>query len=49
MRDSAGVTAELEPILSELWRAFGYPDGTPHIEDGEWAGEPVTVGNLRLP
>ena len=49
VRDSAGVTADLEPILSELWRAFGYPDGTPHIEDGEWAGEPVTVGNLRLP
>lgn len=42
------VIADLEPVLSEIWRQFGYKDGTENIEDGEWArgnfrvnGEPV--------
>lgn len=46
--ETASVVSDLEPILSELWRTFGYPDGTPHIEDGEWTGGAITVGDLRL-
>ena len=30
------VIEGLEPILDELWREFG-ADGTPNIEDGQWA------------
>ncbi len=37
------VLGDLEPALSELWRAFGYPDGTPNVEDGEWRGEVLTI------
>ncbi|MCY4730547.1 restriction endonuclease [Natronomonas gomsonensis] len=33
---SEEVIADLEPILDEVWREFG-EDGTPNIEDGEWA------------
>lgn len=35
------VIEDLEPILDELWREFG-ADGTPNIEDGQWAR-----GNFR--
>lgn len=38
-RELPTVLAGVEPLLSELWRAFGHPDGTPSIEDGEWVGE----------
>ncbi|MGQ3722722.1 restriction endonuclease [Natrialba aegyptia] len=33
---SEEVIADLEPVLDEVWREFG-EDGTPNIEDGEWA------------
>ncbi|MCL7418771.1 MAG: hypothetical protein M8354_13165 [Halalkalicoccus sp.] len=48
-RDHAAVLADLEPALSELWRAFGYPDGTPHIEDGEWRGGAVSTDGTTFP
>lgn len=47
--ETTTVLADLEPILSELWRAFGYPDGTPQVEAGEWVGETVSLGSQRLP
>jgi hypothetical protein len=46
--ETASVVSDLESILSELWRTFGYPDGTPHIEDGEWTSGAVTVEDLRF-
>lgn len=45
-RDHAEVLGDLEPALSELWRAFGYPDGTYNLEDGEWSGGPVSIDGV---
>jgi hypothetical protein len=33
----------LEPMLSEIWREFSYPDGTKNIEAGEWIGRKVEI------
>ncbi|WP_122088418.1 hypothetical protein [Halalkalicoccus subterraneus] len=38
-RERSAVLDGIEPVLSELWRAFGHPDGTPRIEDDDWVGE----------
>lgn len=48
-REHADVLEDLEPALSELWRAFGHPDGTPNVEDGEWRADPVSIGGLAFP
>lgn len=48
-RNSTTVVTDLEALFSGLWRAFGYPDGTPTINDGEWVGGTAAVGDLRLP
>ncbi len=48
-RDHEDVMGDLEPALSELWREFGYPDGTPHIEAGEWRGGAITAGDFAFP
>ncbi|MDL5360844.1 hypothetical protein [Halalkalicoccus sp. NIPERK01] len=48
-REHAAVLRDLEAILSELWRAFGYPDGTPHVVDGEWVGEPASLDDSTPP
>ncbi|MFC7007457.1 hypothetical protein [Halalkalicoccus salilacus] len=37
-REREAVLEDLEPALSELWRQFGYSEGTRHVEDGEWHG-----------
>lgn len=38
------VIEYLEPILSEVWRELGEPEGTPAIEDGAWAFGPIRFG-----
>lgn len=48
-REHAAVLADLEPTLSELWRAFGYPDGTPNLEDGEWRAGTVSIPGGTFP
>lgn len=42
------IIADLEPVLSELWREFGYEDGTTNITDGRWTGGSVTANGQRL-
>lgn len=37
-REREAVLEDLEPALSELWRQFGYSEGTRHVEDSEWHG-----------
>lgn len=37
-RERDAVLTDLEPALSELWRQFGYAEGTRNVEDGEWRG-----------
>ncbi|ADJ15272.1 hypothetical protein [Halalkalicoccus jeotgali] len=46
-REHATVVRDLEPALSELWRAFGHPDGTPNVEDGEWRGRTIPIEGGR--
>lgn len=44
---SEEVIEGLEPVLNELWREFG-EDGTPNIEDGEWALGRYSVNSQTL-
>ena len=37
------IITYLEPMLSEVWREFGYTEGTRNIDDGEWSGGEVRV------
>jgi len=42
------IIGDLEPVLSEIWRQFGYEAGTTNIEDGEWAKGSFTVNGDTL-
>jgi hypothetical protein len=42
------VIEEVEPILSEVWRQFGYEDGTTNIEDGKWNRGRIVIGQETL-
>jgi len=37
------IIADLEPVLSEIWRQFGEEDGTKNIEDGKWARRSIRI------
>lgn len=43
-----GVISDIEPMLSEVWREFGYESGTTNIENGEWQGGKVTFNQETL-
>lgn len=45
---SENVVGEVEPVLSEIWRQLGWSNGTPHIEDGEWAGEDHYLSSEKI-
>lgn len=42
------VIEKIEPMLSEVWRQFGYEDGTTNIEDGKWNRGSVTINRETL-
>lgn len=42
------VIADLEPVLSEIWRQFGQEDGTENIEDGEWARQNIRINGETI-
>jgi hypothetical protein len=45
---SEQVIGDLEPLLDEIWREFG-EDGTPNVEDGEWARGRFSIqGDIML-
>lgn len=37
------IIEDIEPVLSEVWRQFGFQEGTPNIEGGKWGR-----GNIRV-
>lgn len=43
------LLGDLEPALSEVWREFGRPNGTENIEDGEWNGIDIRIGDDTIP
>lgn len=38
----------IEPLLSEIWREFGYEKGTENIEEGIWVGGSVSINRETL-
>lgn len=44
-----GLLENLESALSEIWREFGWPNGTENIEDGGWNGIDIRIGDDTLP
>lgn len=46
--DGDRLLADLEPLLDEIWRELGLPNGTGNIEAGEWTGGSVSVSGENL-
>jgi hypothetical protein len=46
--DTDQLISDIEPLVSEVWREFGYGEGTESIEDGKWIGGSVKVGQDLL-
>jgi len=42
------IIADIEPVLSEVWRQFEYEEGTPNIEDGRWARNSIRINGEML-
>lgn len=42
------IIADLEPLVAEVWREFGYDEGTTSIVDGTWTGGKVRVNRETL-
>jgi hypothetical protein len=42
------VIEDVEPMLSEIWRQFGYEDGTTNIENGKWTRGRVWINQETL-
>jgi len=42
------VIGDIEPVLSEIWRQFGYEEGTPNIEEDEWVRGSISINRETL-